>query len=53
MSNTGQQMSESIQSVDRMAQSMEQDIKQQTSQIEQVATAIRDGSQLWQIAQKR
>ncbi len=28
-----------------MAQSMEQDIKQQTSQIEQVATAIHDGSQ--------
>ena len=52
VSNTGQQISESIQIVDGMAQSMEQDIKQQTSQIEQVATAIHEmGASSDEIAQ--
>lgn len=52
VSNTGIQISESIQGVDHMAQSMEQDIKQQTSQIEQVATAIHEmGASSDEIAQ--
>ncbi|MFM2643896.1 methyl-accepting chemotaxis protein [Vibrio chagasii] len=52
VSNTGIQISESTQGVDHMAQSMEQDIKQQTSQIEQVATAIHEmGASSDEIAQ--
>ncbi|CAH7175618.1 Chemotaxis protein [Vibrio chagasii] len=52
VSNTGIQISESIQGVDHMAQSMEQDIKQQTSQIEQIATAIHEmGASSDEIAQ--
>ncbi len=52
VSNTGIQISESILGVDHMAQSMEQDIKQQTSQIEQVATAIHEmGASSDEIAQ--
>ncbi|CAH7139404.1 Chemotaxis protein [Vibrio chagasii] len=52
VSNTSIQISESIQGVDHMAQSMEQDIKQQTSQIEQVATAIHEmGASSDEIAQ--
>ncbi|CAH7073605.1 Chemotaxis protein [Vibrio chagasii] len=52
VSNTGIQISESIQGVDHMAQSMEQDIKQQTSQIEQVATTIHEmGASSDEIAQ--
>ncbi|WP_075764279.1 methyl-accepting chemotaxis protein [Photobacterium proteolyticum] len=52
VSDTGKEISASIENVDQLACSMEQEIKQQTSKIEQVATAIHEmGASSDEIAQ--